>query len=155
MFHLKRRSVSRLVPPRMHVAYTAIWLLALGCGLPLTVRAQATFRGLGTFGGTESSGHDVSADGTVVVGTVRGLPGNTNGIFRWTSAGSVVHTETVRTTLAVSGDGSTVVGSRYLPTLTLDEAFRWIPDNGICEGLAIYQAGRSIARRRMCRPMEA
>jgi probable HAF family extracellular repeat protein len=125
----------------MHV-HTTVWLLAFGCSFPATVHAQATFTGLGAFGGTESSGHDVSADGTVVVGTVTGLPGNANGIFRWTSAASAVHTETARSTLAVSGDGLTVVGSRFLPTSNLDEAFRWIPDDGIFEGLGDFPGGQ-------------
>jgi uncharacterized membrane protein len=102
--------------------------------------------GLGTFGAFDSQSHDVSADGTVVVGVVTNFPDQTHGVFRWTKNDSVVYRETVRSKVAVSDDGSTVVGSRYLPLTTLDEAFRWIPSEGLFEGLADFSGGAFLSR---------
>jgi probable HAF family extracellular repeat protein len=127
------------LPPAVRRSAVAFSLLIVS-GLAWHLIAQkaladVTFTPLGTFGGTLSYAHDVSADGSVVVGVVSGLPGNTNGLFRWTRERTIIHNETVRSPVAVSDDGLTVVGSRYLPLSTLDEAFRWTPDNGVFEGL--------------------
>jgi probable HAF family extracellular repeat protein len=107
-----------------------VYLLAAG-----QVYAQATFTPLGRFGAFDSVAHDVSADGSVVVGVVTNFPDRTHGVFRWTKEGSSIYSETVRSKVAVSDDGTTIVGSRYLPQTNRDEAFRWIPDEGLFEGL--------------------
>lgn len=146
MIHGIWKTVER--PHQLAFRWAALDLLVLCvvgvllCWRPTAAHAQATFTPLGVFGGTQSFGHDVSADGSVVVGTISGRPGNTNGIFRWTREGSVIHTATVPGPLmAISPDGSTVVGSRFLPQTGLTEAFRWVPDEGLFEGLGDFPGG--------------
>src|SRR5687768_12458824 len=75
----------------------------------------ATFTPLGSFGGAaQTQAHDVSADGSVVVGVATNYPDRSHAVFRWTKDGSVLHKgETVRSKVAVSDDGTTIVGSRY------------------------------------------
>jgi uncharacterized membrane protein len=118
------------------------WLAALWLVWTATVHAQATFTPLGFFGGAaDSEAHDVSADGSVVVGRATGFPDRIHGIFRWTRDESIVYKELARNKVAVSDDGSTIVGSRYLPQTTLDEAFRWIPSEELFEGLGDLPGG--------------
>jgi probable HAF family extracellular repeat protein len=78
------------------------------------VLAQATFTPLGLLGG---QAWDVSADGSVVVGTVG------NEVFRWTAGGTILRPASVQDRAAVSGDGRVVVGSQLFPDRG---AFRWI-----------------------------
>jgi probable HAF family extracellular repeat protein len=106
--------------------------------------------GLGDlFGGDFSSrALDVSADGTVVVGSSSSASGDE--AFRWTSDGGMVglgnltgHNGSVAH--AVSADGSVVVGwSSYSDNVHVysQEAFRWTSDGGMV-GLSDLPGGRS------------
>lgn len=60
--------------------------------------------GIVSLGGGEAK--DITADGTVVVGTNYGV-----GAFRWTESGGMESLEGLSSATAVSGDGSVVVGS--------------------------------------------
>ncbi|MEX2140514.1 MAG: hypothetical protein WD894_14725 [Pirellulales bacterium] len=122
-------------------ASVGILLVVLDWSVARPVHAQATFVGLGTFGASRSEAHDISADGTVIVGVVFEFPDSTHGVFRWTRNQSTIYRELVRTKVAVSDDGTTVVGSRYFGIPGLDEAFRWVPDEGLFEGLGDFPGG--------------
>jgi probable HAF family extracellular repeat protein len=84
--------------------------------------AQATFTPLGTFGGTSSRATDVSADGSVVVGTIETPTGRD--LFRWTPMETMVRNGAYGDHPAVSDDGSAVVGTFRVPPSPSD-AFRW------------------------------
>jgi probable HAF family extracellular repeat protein len=93
-------------------------LVAICALLPSPIRAQATFTGLGFFGGYESRATDISADGRVVVGF-----SNPN-LFRWTGDTSIVRPALQQARPAVSADGSVVVGAVLTPEDAF-EGFRW------------------------------
>ena len=65
-------------------------------------------------GETASAAHDISADGTVIVGSSTG-----GKAFRWTSGGGMIDLGIVvpggAVTAAVSGDGDTIVGNYFDP----------------------------------------
>jgi probable HAF family extracellular repeat protein len=103
------------------------------------VEADVTFTGLGVFGANSSAARDVSADGSVVVGTLRG-PFAISGIFRWTASESMTRAGSAFDHVAVSGDGSVVVGG--FPIDNVLQAFRWNED-GTFEGLGDLPGGRS------------
>jgi probable HAF family extracellular repeat protein len=88
--------------------------------------AQPTFTPLGVFGGLRSEGTHLSADGSIVVGTVFvPAPLNRDHIFRWTSTESLVRPGNFRGSAALSADGSTVAGTIFAPPT---QAFRWPVD---------------------------
>jgi probable HAF family extracellular repeat protein len=97
---------------------------------------------LGTFGGIRSRAHDVSADGSVVVGTVVEGDINDVSVFRWTPEGSMLHSSSIEHA-AVSADGSTVVGAYAGPNGT--EGFRWLAD-GTFEGLGDLPGGPFLSQ---------
>jgi len=78
-------------------------LLTAGCA---PVMAQVTFRG---FGSPLAAISGMSADGSVIVGTVPGVPPTTEG-FRWTAATGLVRIGGAEAT-AISRDGKTIVGT--------------------------------------------
>ncbi|MEX2141627.1 MAG: PEP-CTERM sorting domain-containing protein [Pirellulales bacterium] len=99
-------------------------MASISCGLGTSwVYAQATFTPLGFFGGTTSQAYDVSADGSVVVGTVRNVSNGINRVFHWTAGQSLLNGNG-DFPVAVSADGRVVVGTHLTPTFSL-EAFRW------------------------------
>jgi probable HAF family extracellular repeat protein len=108
--------------------------VALACATALSsepVAAQATFTPLGQFGGVSSSAYDISADGSVIVGTTVALPGPTISLFRLTPQGSTVRSTGLTGSdfsrePSVSADGSTIVGTFQSPRG--EEAFRWVGD---------------------------
>jgi probable HAF family extracellular repeat protein len=89
----------------------------------------ATFVPLGDLsGGTfQSLARDVSADGTVVVGTSTSEAGNR--AFRWTLAGGMEDIGPGEAN-AVSADGSVVVGGTGPSGIGVSEAFRWTAGGG-------------------------
>jgi uncharacterized membrane protein len=99
--------------------------------------AQATFTALGTFGATRATARDVSADGSVVVGTAVDGATNTISVFRWTAEGSMLRPSSIED-VAVSADGTTVVGG--YPSANGNEAFRWTAD-GTFQGLGDLPGG--------------
>jgi probable HAF family extracellular repeat protein len=115
----------------IHALALSRWLgIVVICLAPASsVLAQATFTPLGFLGG---QAWDVSADGSVVVGTVG------NEVFRWTAGGSMLRPAVVQDRAAVSGDGLVVVGSYLSPGL---QAFRWMPVTGGFEGLGDLPGG--------------
>jgi probable HAF family extracellular repeat protein len=108
-----------------------VLFLIVGSLLPRCASAQATFTQLGLFGGIRSAGSDISADGSVIVGTVINLPGPTVSVFRVNPQGTTVRTtgltgEEFLRAPSVSANGSTVVGTFQSPRG--EEAFRWVGD---------------------------
>jgi probable HAF family extracellular repeat protein len=99
--------------------------------------AQATFTPLGTFGGVQSKATDVSADGSVVVGTVL-APANSSSVFRWTKDETMLRGADASSGAAISADGSTIVGTYQ--SMNGLEAFRWTID-GTFEGLGDLSGG--------------
>jgi probable HAF family extracellular repeat protein len=119
-----------------------ILLASFGLTVVRSVHAQATFTPLGFFGGAaQSEAHDVSANGSVVVGIATNFPDMTHGVFRWTKESTTMHRPIVPREVSVSDDGTTIAGSRYLTQTNLDEAFRWIPAEGLFEGLGDFPGG--------------
>jgi probable HAF family extracellular repeat protein len=106
------------------------------------MHAAPTFTALGVFGGVQSRAHDVSADGSVVVGTTASLPGPSISVFRWSGAGSTQRPVTVGNpelqSAAVSADASTTVGTHR--SANGDEAFRWTVQ-GLFEGVGDLPGG--------------
>jgi probable HAF family extracellular repeat protein len=125
--------IAFVVPRRSGALRIDLLALLVGAGVlyTLPVAAQATFTPLGLFGGVRSSASDMSADGSVIVGTSIG-PGATVSVFRLTPQGSSVRptgligSQFTGTEVSVSADGSTVVGT-YLSSQG-QEAFRWVGD---------------------------
>jgi uncharacterized membrane protein len=111
--------------------------VALFCCSTTAVYAQATFTPLGTFGATRSVAQDVSADGSVVVGTVVDAINNRTSVFRWTRQGSELRPSS-NEHAAISADGSVVVGTYSGPNGV--EAFRWMAD-GTFHGLGDLPGG--------------
>jgi uncharacterized membrane protein len=97
--------------------------------------APATFTSLGLFGGSASRAFDVSADGSVVTGTVHNA--GVTRVFRWTAAGAEVGPPIAPfpATPAISADGAVIVGQYNSPNGL--EAFRW-PAGGAFEGLGDF-----------------
>jgi probable HAF family extracellular repeat protein len=102
------------------------------------------FTGLGDRPGFLSIPNAVSADGSVVVGVTSGAGAASASVgaeaFRWTPATGMVSLgalagDTYSTALAVSADGSVVVGQSWLgtggPVPVRSEAFRWTPSTGM------------------------
>ncbi len=132
------------------------WVLATGVWLGLAGPAAATlprFEGLGDLPGglEESFARDVSADGTTVVG-VSSSGGQVGGeAFRWTAAGGMEGIGSLAPFLgpffefsearAISGDGSTIVGSSNVAFGR--EAFRWV--DGEMEGLGFLEPGADFS----------
>jgi probable HAF family extracellular repeat protein len=92
-----------------------------------STEGAAIFTPLGLFSSTRSEGHDVSADGLTVVGTVYQPATDTFKFFRWTAQGSVLG-PTSTNFAAVSADGRVVVGATPLSPRPRAGAVRWITD---------------------------
>src|SRR5687768_7791912 len=73
--------------------------------------AAGTFTPLGVFNGTRSRGHDISADGSVVVGTAYQQTTDTFSLFHWTRDGSTFNLGGSYDSAAVSANGAVVVGT--------------------------------------------
>jgi probable HAF family extracellular repeat protein len=135
------RATKRVAPrlARMGVSTTIVFTCLLTAA-PL--RAQATFTPLDQFGGVQSQATDISADGSVIVGTSIASPGGTLSVFRVTPQGTTVRstgfTGSVLRDPSVSADGSTVVGTFLSPRG--EEAFRWVGDAPF-EGLGDLPGG--------------
>jgi uncharacterized membrane protein len=141
---LTSAQIRNLLHCRFTVRQVAL-LLVLFCAGALyaePVAAQATFTPLGQFGGIRSGASDISADGSVIVGTSIG-PGALISVFRLTPQGSTVRStgltgsEFLREP-SVSDDGSTVVGT--FQSSRGEEAFRWLGDAPF-EGLGDLPGG--------------
>jgi probable HAF family extracellular repeat protein len=125
------RTIVRLktvVHPRFGVRRISLLVAVAGTFFlsPMPVIAQATFTPLGQFGGVSSN---ISADGSVIVGTSIVLPGPTVSVFRVTSQGTTVRPTGLTGSdfsrePSVSADGSTVAGTFQSPRG--EEAFRWV-----------------------------
>jgi probable HAF family extracellular repeat protein len=93
--------------------------------------AQATFTPLGLFGGVRSEASDISADGSVIVGTtLSGSPPMVS-VFRLTPQGATIRPTGLTLSAfdrepSLSSDGSTVVGTYLSPRG--EEAFRCVGD---------------------------
>lgn len=128
--------------PRIRLPRLCLALIVLFACISGTAFSQpaATFRGLGLFGGTGSTASDVSADGSVVVGTVE-LAGGPSA-FRWTATESTIRAGNAEATLypAVSADGSVVAGAYRRPDFRT-EAYRWRIGESI-EGLGDLPGGQ-------------
>ena len=118
---------------RMTTWLSLLAFIALNEGL---VRGQVTFTPLGDLpgGDWDSQASDVSADGSVVVGSGVDSQGNTKG-FRWTSAGGMVDLGSLpghpnSNAASVSADGSVVAGTSVSPNAQ-SEAFRWSSQTGM------------------------
>lgn len=110
---------------KIRVATCLGLIVALYVGTSACVYGQATFTPLGLFGGTGSVATDVSADGSVVVGTVFGVPGGSGSVFHRTATESMLRQASVSHDAAVSGDRAVVVGSNLFLGSGI-QAFRWI-----------------------------
>jgi len=99
-----------------HWAQNGLKALTSACALSLlaTVAWSQTLTWLGTLGGNISSAHDVSADGSVVVGVAQ----DSNGFyrpFRWTPGGGMQDLGTLGgrhgAAMRVSPNGATIMGT--------------------------------------------
>ena len=84
--------------------------------------------------GADGRAHTVSADGSVVAGTLFNAPGDRRA-FRWTGAGGTALLDQPAGVVgsdatAISADGSTVVGWAYGPSDD-EQAFRWTEAGGM------------------------
>ncbi len=106
---------------RLFVTGMVTFLLQLGAQA-----APPSFMGIGVLPGWSiSSPAGVSADGSVVAGTSYGASGAGYQAFRWTSPTGMIALPFGTIARDVSGDGSTVVGSR-----DTYRAFRWTATEG-------------------------
>ena len=134
---------------RLAAAGAALVLVLVG--LARVGHAQATFTGIGTLpGGETSSAAGVSGDGGVVVGN----SGTGTGLFeaiRWTAAGGLEALGILSSTIpisraaAASADGAVVVGESASgddPSSAPIEAFRWMESGGMV-GLGFLPGGGS------------
>jgi probable HAF family extracellular repeat protein len=103
------RQTARDVGIRLAIACLSVltWLFFASANQAL---AQATFTPLGVFNADRSQAQDVSADGTVVVGTTFETPPPSSHFFRWTAQGSILGPLS-GDFAAVSADGTVVVGA--------------------------------------------
>jgi probable HAF family extracellular repeat protein len=92
--------------------------------------APATFTPLGLFDGTRSRGFDVSADGSVVVGTAGNFSTNTLRLFHWTAENSRLGPNS-HDAAAVSADGAVVVGAQPSGVPPHGVAIRWNADGSV------------------------
>jgi probable HAF family extracellular repeat protein len=101
---------------------------------------EAGLEVIDTLGGSQNHAFACSADGSVVVGRIRG-GGYWWQAFRWTRETGIVGLGTLggntSTAFGVSGDGSVVVGISAAP---VPRAFRWTPTGGM-ENLNVAYAG--------------
>jgi probable HAF family extracellular repeat protein len=119
----RRGATERIVKPTISAVHVAAMMIVSCLLNAAPLHAQATFMPLGVFEGLRSEATDVSADGSVVVGTVFApAPILRDHVFVWTSTDSVVRTGNFRGSPAISGDGSTVAGSIFAPPT---QAFRF------------------------------
>jgi uncharacterized membrane protein len=131
---LARRRIVRFI--RCFVPLIALSLFATH----VAYGAVASFTPLGLFGGIRSAANDVSADGTVVIGTVYDASNIPTGLFRWSAARTVIGPAPASfpATPAISADGSVIVGQYDSPNGL--EAFRW-PFGGTYQGLGDFAGG--------------
>ncbi len=129
------------------------WLLVAYLSFPIVERVQAapfTFQGLGDLpgGGFASTASDVSADGSVVVGT--GLTSSGTMAFRWTNETGMVGLGSLSTgftqsssAYGISADGTTIVGSvsSIQGGDSRLEAMRWTNETGMT-GLGDLPGGK-------------
>jgi probable HAF family extracellular repeat protein len=144
-----RRTIDQIkfVVHRQFTASPVALLVAIGCAGALysePVAAQATFTPLGQFGGDSSGASDISADGSVIVGMTIPGPDPRLSVFRLTPQGATVRptglvgTDVTSPSVAVSANGSTVVGT--FQSSRGEEAFRWVGDEPF-EGLGDLPGG--------------
>ncbi len=134
-------------------------LLQPGSGDPIVWTPQGGATSLGDLpgGGIGGSAHDITPDGSVIVGGSSSNLGNES--FRWTATTGMVGLGELRggdfgnQAIAVSGDGSVVVGnSSPLPFPSFDrEAFRWTQATGMVglgdlPGGAFYSQAYDVSR---------
>jgi uncharacterized membrane protein len=93
------------------------------------VHAAATFIPLGVFEGIRSRGHDISADGSLVVGTFFQGGANPYRLFRWTHTNNVLGFS-AQDLAAVSSNG-TVVGALPSGLPPHSVAMRWNDDGTV------------------------
>jgi probable HAF family extracellular repeat protein len=109
-----------------------VFLLCSSFAASAAFAQEPTFTPLGTFGETRSAGHDVSADGSVVVGTAYDASTDIYEVFRWTLQGIAGATPLSYSNCAVSADGVFIVATE--PRLTMRPngvAIRWSDEGGL------------------------
>jgi probable HAF family extracellular repeat protein len=96
--------------------------------------APATFTPLGLFGGIRTRGHDISADGSVVIGTVfEGA--DVFRLFRWSATentlGPLTQDFPAQSRVGLSADGTVAIGTRPSGLPPHSVAFRWDEDGSV------------------------
>ena len=130
------------------LAVVGLALAGLVLTAPSNVFATTTFMGLGYLdgGGSSSTGWDVSASGSVVVGTSDSASGSQ--AFRWTALGGMEAlgvlpgASTASEAHGVSDDGTVVIGGST--STTTSEAFRWTSGDGM-QGLGELPGGNHLS----------
>ncbi len=115
------------------------WVLVISAAVAIQLTlagslSAASFQGLGFLsGGGRSFAHDVSGDGSVVVGY--GFLANGREAFRWTAGGGIEGLGDLAGGIffgeasSISADGSTIVGFSF--SANGREAFRWTQGQGM------------------------
>jgi uncharacterized membrane protein len=110
------------------IASVALALLAPVVGIECVFAQQAYFMGLGDLPGGDFSSqpNDISADGSVIVGSSAAGAGNDT--FRWTRETGIVGLGINVSALRISGDGTTIIGNTSDSSDT--QPFRWTQESG-------------------------
>lgn len=131
---MKRENSSLPLSPSSIGLLILTCTILFGASTSLASPATATFRSLGQLpGGVASSASELSADGTVVVGTSYSMSGYQ--AFHWTENTGMVGLDlplaesSKSRSIGVSADGSVVVGHRF--SAAGWQVFKWTSETGM------------------------
>ncbi len=145
---MERTMMKKSVVSRLFVGLVVLFFCAV---LAAPVLASNLILDLGVLsGGTSSTAFDVSADGTVVVGTATDAAGYDHA-FRWTQANGMSDLGTLpggvnTLAYAVSADGTTIVGQAKFASGNTEHAFRWTQMTGMVDLGGLPGGSNSIAQ---------
>lgn len=130
--------------------------VVVGAATTLPSQTSHAFRwtaatGMEQIGTWPSEAKDVSSDGSVVVGFVKGPNGKR--AFRWTSAGGMQELGVLpgpwpydaSEAMGVSADGNIVVGRAYDSVLAKERAFKWTSQDGMKDLGALANDSRAYS----------
>jgi uncharacterized membrane protein len=104
--------------------------------------ASAGYNTLGAVAGySQSEARDANADGSIIVGTLSNGQGTGTQAFRWTQSGGMQGLGAGTTALAISRDGTTIVGNFG----NVPNAYRWTQTGGVQFLSSLGGTGGSLA----------
>jgi probable HAF family extracellular repeat protein len=122
------KNVANVTAERLQIrtrVYSSILTFVVYLTTVAPTKGQATFTPMGLFGLNRSRAHDVSADGTVVVGIADAQFFGQYELFRWTPQGSALVRAWAEATASISADGQVIVGAT--PAANGPDAIRVAP----------------------------